>query len=541
MMLLRMLEGKKSTLIYRLLDRFVTAQSAPLSSPRTCEPGPDTLVITDAGNSLSVSGGNLVKNGGTFKLLSGSDFVRENGLAFYVRQKSTTTNGTGQFGATEGGTNLTDGVSNGAEVAISAYNDGNAIASAIYKQVPDVMHDNLVIKRSAGAFMFVRGGRFGKWHLLYPGSSSDGASDKWIYKNSNATDTGAIDDAIVTTIGGVFATDYGFALYREASPTSPVSYIANTRDAAVEITWVPAAGETLEIYARQKDTNNRFILRCTQADGIIRLLSVVSGVETSIGANTKTWTVGASYKIVLLVKMYYFTSLINDTVGLITRTSYDNQFSSFGFGVSGFSNANANFVVYPSLTSSLPAPFDFTNWRWFLSYGDSKTADGAYQAYLCDKLETSTNTRWCFENISRSGYSFATLSLIIAGDLTTVAEIPESILINVGANDVVAMPSETDLKNYVTTITNAMHAKWPNAQIYFVRVWRRNYAVNCNTLATWLGDLVALHPTYLHLGPDERVFLENGDDGATYTVDGIHPTLPGYELEADNWKTSLGL
>jgi lysophospholipase L1-like esterase len=89
--------------------------------------------------------------------------------------------------------------------------------------------------------------------------------------------------------------------------------------------------------------------------------------------------------------------------------------------------------------------------------------------------------------------------------------------------------------NYVLA---AVHTKWPACQIYIMRPWRRGEAADCNTLATWIADIVALLD-YAHEGPDERVFLENGDDGATYTSDGIHPNEAGSALTAQQWRTLL--
>jgi lysophospholipase L1-like esterase len=68
-----------------------------------------------------------------------------------------------------------------------------------------------------------------------------------------------------------------------------------------------------------------------------------------------------------------------------------------------------------------------------------------------------------------------------------------------------------------------------------MRAWRRDLDAECNTLAGWIDDIVALRSD-CHVGPDERVFLENGDDGATYTGDGTHPNAAGYQLTADEWR-----
>lgn len=52
--------GGPAALVYLLRDEFTTAASAPLTSPRTCDPGPGTVTLTDSGNKLSVSGGELL-------------------------------------------------------------------------------------------------------------------------------------------------------------------------------------------------------------------------------------------------------------------------------------------------------------------------------------------------------------------------------------------------------------------------------------------------------------------------------------------------
>lgn len=64
---------------YLLRDDFNDAQAAPLTSPRTCVPGPGTLTLLDPGARLSISGGVLQENG------AGTD---DNPSATYVESKS---------------------------------------------------------------------------------------------------------------------------------------------------------------------------------------------------------------------------------------------------------------------------------------------------------------------------------------------------------------------------------------------------------------------------------------------------------------------
>lgn len=50
--------------VYQLLDQFLTNAGAPLTTPRTCEPGPGKLVITDTANKLSIASQALACAGG---------------------------------------------------------------------------------------------------------------------------------------------------------------------------------------------------------------------------------------------------------------------------------------------------------------------------------------------------------------------------------------------------------------------------------------------------------------------------------------------
>ena len=114
-------------------------------------------------------------------------------------------------------------------------------------------------------------------------------------------------------------------------------------------------------------------------------------------------------------------------------------------------------------------------------------------------------------------------------------------LVNLGANDVIALPSQAQWESDLGYILDAFRTKWPSIQVYVMRPWRRGFAAQCDTLAGWIANVVGGgRAAWAHVGPDERVFLENGDDGVTYTTDGTHPNEAGYYLTAVQWKTALG-
>jgi hypothetical protein len=93
----------------------------------------------------------------------------------------------------------------------------------------------------------------------------------------------------------------------------------------------------------------------------------------------------------------------------------------------------------------------------------------------------------------------------------------------------------------LSTVLDLLHAKWPDALIYVSRTWQRGRAADCDDWAARIAVEVGLRPTYAREGDDERVWLENGDDGALLTSDGVHYSIPaGVNAKAAQVKAVLG-
>jgi len=73
--------GKGTPQSYILYDQFTTADDAPITTPRSCEPGPGTLTVTQANNCFAISSGrlNVASGGGGFYGLIGAGVAREAG------------------------------------------------------------------------------------------------------------------------------------------------------------------------------------------------------------------------------------------------------------------------------------------------------------------------------------------------------------------------------------------------------------------------------------------------------------------------------
>lgn len=111
-------------------------------------------------------------------------------------------------------------------------------------------------------------------------------------------------------------------------------------------------------------------------------------------------------------------------------------------------------------------------------------------------------------------------------------------MIEFGANDCKSVQVEATWKAALQWQIEQYHTKWPNATVYVGLPWRSTSSTTIltpiNTLCQWITDVVALYD-YVEIGPDKRVWLENGDNGATYTEDGVHPNVHGYLLDGQQW------
>lgn len=246
------------------------------------------------------------------------------------------------------------------------------------------------------------------------------------------------------------------------------------------------------------------------------------------------------------------------TLGARGRTTIDQQFTGqialiAAYASNNFATIDPLLRNYFSIASSYFSGIQAS----FYAVGDSKSMGSnadftpdynggpGYQGLLATKLQTATGTKWR-ELIPRysahDGFTTNGIRAVIDADLALVTgtPAPSFVLINTGANDVISMPTQTNFKNDLGYIMDACHMKWPSAQVRIMRPWRRSQLTNCNTLATWISETISTRSAWSATGPDERVFLENGDDGVTYTGDGIHPTHAGYDLTAEQWKTNMG-
>lgn len=183
--------------------------------------------------------------------------------------------------------------------------------------------------------------------------------------------------------------------------------------------------------------------------------------------------------------------------------------------------------------------------RWMLLFGDSKTAPTAINTWMAP-LVTASETRggsWQYYDVGVGGATVATLTTALTATLAAmpVANLAGDIrvLINLGVNDMLALPAEATWTANYLTILDAIHEKWPTARVYLMRPWARTQDANSDTVAGWVAAIVAARSSFVSIGPDERIWLKGADDGATMTTDGTHYSAAGNTAAATQWAAVL--
>lgn len=175
---------------------------------------------------------------------------------------------------------------------------------------------------------------------------------------------------------------------------------------------------------------------------------------------------------------------------------------------------------------------------WVLLLGDSKTAGDAWYG----TLRLSLPGLPLMVDNAIGGTTASGTALIIDGRLVSGQTVtPRYALINFGANDLLALPSQAAWTASYLVIIDAVLALWPDAPIYLMRPWRRSDPASCDLMATWLAGIVAARPANVHLGPDERIWFAGADNGVALAMaDGIHYNTPaGQNACAAAWLALL--
>lgn len=272
------------SLTFLLRDDFISDASAPLTSPRTAEPGPGTLTITDTENKLSISGGALTCAGGKASPAFGDPGIwggvlaRVAGRTLITKLTHSAANTFMQIGW--------DSDASGAS-ADNDYYLTNTGVIAVYRANATTLSVGTytaaeftyaIVLRTTGTFFFVKGGSYTSWTLLWVRSSENTASLYPAINNHSAAWSSAY--LRVLDLPAPFSTDYGLATQRLAGARSAGDTFTHTANCVIEwtVTTVPSAAGTVFRFRVQDSTN--FWFAYIDSTGALSLYERVAGVDT---------------------------------------------------------------------------------------------------------------------------------------------------------------------------------------------------------------------------------------------------------------------
>jgi lysophospholipase L1-like esterase len=181
----------------------------------------------------------------------------------------------------------------------------------------------------------------------------------------------------------------------------------------------------------------------------------------------------------------------------------------------------------------------------WLGFGDSKTTNSnKYQVPLQTALMASQKRPISYVNVAVGGATLADMAATVVADTAAInTDEVQWVFANIGANDagnlVLGPADQATWEANLGHVLDTFHSRWPASRAYVMRPWTRNDPADCDLLAGWIANVVSARSTWARLGPDERIFLENGDNGVTYTADGVHPNVAGYALTAQEWQAVM--
>lgn len=540
----------EKTISILLYDEFTTSEAAPIATPRTSKPT-GSLAVSDAGNIISITDNKLVISGsasGNTGISGSSTTARVAGLTMQTIIYSVTDTGFGRIGlASSFGSDTKHGLRLDSTTAIKPAEELALISTTF----PNIFY---VVCRSTGSFL-IRGSKL-IW-ASRTGNTTPLMPNAWW--GSTQTPNLKLSTLRMVKIPklGIDANLYTF--YKATPVNNDIA--VQESDALINFTWNPASSETMELMFRRTDDNNTMILRASQSGSTVKLIKKIEGVETEVYSIAQTYTVGTNYRHTIWMEGSVIWAWVDLT--RINTFATGNTFNTTATGVkvTGFTTGSDLYVWKEDLTSLIPKGIvTYGTPRYYLAVGDSKSLPTTWTPQFETLVDTFDND-WTVSspNFASVGRTVAVAKSLVDAYLAALSATPapEHIMCNLGTNDVggdagdVLSDGTGDLwKSNYLYIIDALHTKYPSAKIYLMKPWKpdvsgSDYTAKLNLIGdTLITDIITARSTFVYLGGDERIFLENGDNGATYIKplpDGVHPNAAGYAITAATWKTAVGL
>jgi hypothetical protein len=327
--------------VFLLDDEFVTTEVAPMATPRACEPGPGSLVISDPANKIHISADDLIFDAGNNSVntnVTSAAIAHSPGFALIFRGRVVT----GQFDFGFGTAAYTRRDSfEIAQPTGAIYTGGGISVTALIPIVNNTVYNFTIIRAQSGGAYFVANDVL----YWYDNTVNVAALLAWAAVYA-PTSSGRLAYWRHAQLPAPWTTDYGIATARVALPAVNETITAEA-NANIEQTWQAVTGETWELSVRRTDADNRWIIRCDQAGSTIKLIKREAGAESELDSKAQTWTNGTSYRV--------WVTLDGNRITTYVANAIKNNYASAAFNNAATgvhtNKAGANLIAWPRVLS----------------------------------------------------------------------------------------------------------------------------------------------------------------------------------------------
>lgn len=394
-----------SNVRYALLDRFRTPDAAPLASPRTCEPGPGTLTITETDGSFAISAGKLqighqTTPGWNAHGFAAGGVARAAGNILFGNWTLDDLSNDALFAWSDAAAlalaNVTRDGLYWSGVGIKAYPTNSVIG--IY--AASTRYEVAIVQRATGSHLLIRGGAFTHWTLLWicaTGSAAtlypvftaytyDGDLDdlrvplerKWTptplasdsFDRTNSTNIGSTDGAAVEEQGGsglawteIYG-DFDIELNRlrtltsgGADPHYLCTLDSGSADCIIQCTTQsPVDAGANGISLRATDASNFWLIDAEYTGNTFRLYEYNGGVWTQRASTNVALVASTDYALTVVADGTNIAAYMNSGDRIAYASATFNQ-TATRHGVRAGNNADVqfeNFVVWPRRPADFP-------------------------------------------------------------------------------------------------------------------------------------------------------------------------------------------
>lgn len=286
--------AEEYALSFDMRDDFPTTDDAPITSPRTAEPGPGTGTATDTGNNFSIASGQL-----TWAARVGDHDPRliYGSLTHSIRKSilGKVTPGRGAIGFGDATTIRPD------EAAVGFFANNFLVfpkgaSLTLATATAGSEYSFAVVLRRYGAYYFIKGGSYSEWTLVYVDNQGNNAT---LYPGiGEYVTSGATTVNTLRVCGMPLAlSSFGLADSRYAGKVSATQAFTHTADCGIEliIDEMPTAANLIELRFRKQDATNYWKITLDASANLL-LIETIAGVDQP-PAGTKASTITANSRI----------------------------------------------------------------------------------------------------------------------------------------------------------------------------------------------------------------------------------------------------